>query len=146
MRRLAGMFGAALLIAFGAIAIIGRLGRSWESRVAVEGHSMEPTLSDGDWLLVDPDAYRHRAPRVAELVAARDPRDASRVIIKRVTAIEADGRLTLAGDHPAHAGDNVAIGPVDARAVLGRPWFRYWPTSRFGTVGSRDIWIRAPGA
>jgi nickel-type superoxide dismutase maturation protease len=139
LRRLFGMVGTALLFSLGAIAIIDRLGRSWEARVAVRGHSMEPNLFAGDWLLVNPDAYRHRAPRAGELVVARDPRNSSRVIVKRVAAIDADGRLTLAGDHPAHAGDNAAIGSVNARAVLGRPWFRYWPGSRFGPVGSRDL-------
>lgn len=135
MRRLAGMFGAALLFAFGAIAIVGRLGRSWESRVAVEGHSMEPTLLDGDWLLVDPAAHRRRAPRVGDLVVARDPRAAHRNLVKRVAAIGADGRLTLAGDHAAHAADGARIGTVEPAAILGRPWFRYWPVARLGRVG-----------
>lgn len=135
LRRLVGIFGAALLLAVGAIAIIDRLGRSWESRVAVEGHSMEPTLSAGDWLLVDPGAYRRRAPRVGELAVARDPRDASRVIVKRVAAIDTNSRLTLAGDHPAHANDAEQIGAVERAAVLGRPWFCYWPLTRFGPVG-----------
>ncbi len=134
MRRLGSMLGAALFFAFGAIAIIDRLGRSWESRVAVEGHSMEPTLFAGDWLLVDPGAYQRRPPRAGELAVARDPRSANRVIVKRVIASEADQRLTLAGDHPAHADDAERIGAVEQSAVLGRPWFRYWPPSRLGRV------------
>ena len=137
MCRLGSCLGAALLFAFGAIAFIDRLGRSWEARVAVEGHSMEPTLFAGDWLLVDPGAYRRRAPRVGELAVARDPRDSVRVLIKRVARIEAGGALILAGDHPAHADDGERIGRVDRAALLGRPWFRYWPTSRFGLIGAR---------
>jgi len=135
MRRLAGMFGAALLFAVAAIALIDRLGRSWESRVAVEGHSMDPTLLDGDWLLVDPDAHRRRAPKVGELVVARDPRVTQRMLVKRVVAIDGDGRLTLAGDHAAHAADGTRIGTVESAAILGRPWFRYWPLDRFGPIG-----------
>ncbi|MGI8927968.1 MAG: nickel-type superoxide dismutase maturation protease [Candidatus Limnocylindrales bacterium] len=134
MRRLVGICGAALLFALGAIAVSERLGRSWEARVGVEGHSMEPTLLEGDWLLVDPDAYGRRMPRVGELVVARDPRDPRRVIVKRVAAIDADDRMTLAGDHPAHANDAGHIGAVDQAQLLGRPWFRYWPPSRFAPV------------
>ncbi len=134
LRRLVGMFGAALFLALGSAAIIGRLGRSWESRVAVEGHSMEPTLFPGDWLLVDPDAYTRRAPRAGELVVARDPRDVTRVIVKRVIALLGDDRVTLAGDHPAHAADAVTVGAVARGGLLGRPWFRYWPDGRIGPV------------
>jgi nickel-type superoxide dismutase maturation protease len=135
MRRLGSFLGAALLLAFGAIAIIDRLGRSWESRVAVEGHSMQPTLLAGDWLLVDPGAYRRRTPRVGELCVARDPRNRDRVVVKRVATVDADGGLILVGDHPGHAGDEERIGKVDQAALLGRPWFRYWPMSRFGRIG-----------
>lgn len=134
VRRLVGMLGAALLVFLGAVAAIDRLGRSWEGRVAVQGHSMEPTLCSGDWLLVDPYAYVPRTPRVGELAVARDPRDPRRVIVKRVAAVGADERVALAGDHPAHADDATRIGAVDRSAILGRPWFRYWPLAGFGRI------------
>lgn len=134
MRRLAAMFGAALLSALGVILVIDRIGRSWESRVAVVGHSMEPTLRDGDWLLVDADAYRGRAPRAGELVVARDPRDPRRVLVKRTVSVALDGRVSITGDHVAHAEDRTRIGPVDTSAVIGRPWFRYWPADRVGKI------------
>jgi nickel-type superoxide dismutase maturation protease len=135
LRRLASMFGAALLVSVGIVAVVGRLGRDFEARVAVRGHSMEPTLVDGDWLLVDPDIYRGRAPKVGEIVVARDPRESNRVIVKRVAGVASDGAVTLTGDHPAHDADGSAIGAVSPAAILGRAWFRYWPTSRFGRVG-----------
>ncbi|MEX2546376.1 MAG: S26 family signal peptidase [Chloroflexota bacterium] len=134
MRRLFGVFAAALVFSLGAVAVIGRIGRDWEARVSVRGHSMEPTLDDGDWLLVNPAAFRRRAPRTGELVVARDPHDARRVLVKRVAAIGTDGSLTLAGDHPAHADDGSAIGAVAADLVIGQPWFRYWPTERIGKI------------
>jgi nickel-type superoxide dismutase maturation protease len=134
MRRLVTTFGTALLFSFGTVAVIGRVAKSWEARIAVRGHSMEPTLLDGDWLLVDPDAFARRAPRVGQLVVARDPREAARVVVKRVAAVDSAGSLTLAGDHPAHADDGESIGALPASALLGRPWFRYWPRSRFGPI------------
>ncbi len=112
-----------------------RLLRSWRSRVAVAGHSMEPTLHDGDWLLVDPDAYRHLPPRVGDLVVAPDPRVSERLLVKRVARIEVDGALALAGDHPAHSRLDVEqIPPLSGDKLLGRPWFRYWPLPRIGRI------------
>jgi signal peptidase I len=136
LRRLVATIGTALLASLGIAAVIGRLGRDWEARVAVRGHSMEPTLRDGDWLLVDPGAYAHRVPRRGELVVVRDARHRERVLVKRVAAVDGTGAsLTIGGDHPAHAEDSVAIGAVESEAVLGRPWFRYWPSDRMGRIG-----------
>jgi hypothetical protein len=108
-----------------------RLLRSWRHRVAVSGHSMEPTLRDGDWLLVDPDAV----PVVGQLVVARDPRSRERLIVKRVVAAGVGG-IRVAGDHPAHADEALEIGGLEAGSVVGRPWLRYWPLRRIGWVGS----------
>ncbi len=134
MRRLLGVFAPALVVSVLAVALAGRIGRDWEARVCVRGHSMEPTLDNGDWLLVNPAAFTRRTPRTGELVVVRDPRDARRVMVKRVAAIGTDGSLTLAGDHPAHADDGSAIGAVAADLVIGQPWFRYWPTERIGKI------------
>jgi nickel-type superoxide dismutase maturation protease len=96
---------------------------------------MAPTLRSGDWLLVDPMAYRGRTPRVGELVVAPDPRDRSRLLVKRVSAVDRAGRITLAGDNAAASTDPRAFGPIAAPAITGRPWFRYWPPARIGPVG-----------
>jgi phage repressor protein C with HTH and peptisase S24 domain len=89
---------------------------------------MEPTLRDGDWLLVDTAA----TPGVGQLIVARDPRAPGRLIVKRVASAD-DGALILASDHAAHAGE--AIGPVARETVIGRPRLRYWPPRRYGRVG-----------
>jgi signal peptidase I len=110
-----------------------RLLRSWRRRVAVGGHSMAPTLRDGDWLLVDPDAYQRRWPAIGDLVVAADPRAPDRLLVKRVAHVDPDGRLTLAGDHPAHLeADPGELPAVSSSALHGRPWFRYWPPHRAG--------------
>ena len=134
-RRVFAQFVGALVVSLGAIAVVARLGRDWESRVVVSGHSMEPTLLDGDWLLVDAGAYAQRAPRPGELVVTRDPRDASRLLVKRVVGL-AGRSLQVGGDHPAHGADPTDIGVVAQTEVIGRPWFRYWPLARFGPVGA----------
>jgi signal peptidase I len=137
MRRPGRLLGAALSVLAGAVAApaILRIAWSWPYRVAVSGHSMEPTLRDGDWLLVDPDAYRYLSPRPGELVVVHDPRAEGRVIVKRVAPTGAgEAGFRVVGDHPAHTGDTEAVGSLLPSAVIGRPWLRYWPLERIGPV------------
>jgi nickel-type superoxide dismutase maturation protease len=112
-----------------------RLIRSWGSRVAVEGESMRPTLEPGDWLLVDPDAYADAPPAVDDLVLVPDPRQPSRLLVKRVTEAHDRGReLFVNGDAPHASTDSRAFGSVSTSTVEGRPWFRYWPLGRVGRI------------
>ena len=110
------------------------LGRSWRARVAVVGSSMEPTLTPGDWLLVDPRAYRRRTPRPGQLVVAPDPRQPTRDLVKRIAALDLDGRLLLAGDASDASTDSRTFGAIEPASVRGRPWFRVRPLARFGRI------------
>lgn len=123
MRRFGLLLGAALVCAVPIFVVSRRL-----SRVAVSGHSMEPALRDGDWLIVDHGA----TGRVGNIVVAVDPRENHRVIIKRVKSTGTDSRLTLESDHPAHAGEE--IGPVGPSDIVGRARMRYWPPKRAGRL------------
>ena len=114
--------------------MIGRLARSWAARVAVVGESMAPTLLGGDWLLADPEAYRDRDPVVGDLVLHPDPREPRRLLVKRVSRIDPDGRLHVAGEAAAASTDSRTFGVVDPGTVTGQPWFRYWPLRRVGRV------------
>ena len=95
---------------------------------------MEPGLWSGDWVLVDPDAYANRAPGAGDLVLAPDPREPSRLLVKRVAMVDPDGWLRLAGDAPDASTDSRAFGSVDPATVKGRPWLRYWPPRRIGRL------------
>ncbi len=112
---------------------MGRLLRSWHGRIAVLGGSMAPTLQPGDWLLADPDAYLDTSPVPGDLVLVADPREPSRLLIKRVGEVHGD-ELFVVGDEAAASTDSRAFGPVAVTAVEGRPWFRYWPPRRLGRV------------
>ncbi len=112
----------------------GRIVRSWPHRVAVDGRSMVPTLSPGDWLLVDPLAYRDRGPAVGDIVVAPDPREPGRLLVKRVGGVATDGSLELRGDAPDASTDSRAFGPLPPSAVTGRAWARYWPLTRMGRL------------
>jgi nickel-type superoxide dismutase maturation protease len=115
--------------------MLGRLIRSWRARVAVEGTSMRPTLEPGDWLLVDPDAFRERQPGVGELVLLPDPREPACLLVKRVTGLDERGCLLVSGDWPEGSTDSRVFGAVDPATLEGQPWFRYWPLGRFGRIG-----------
>ena len=69
----------------------------------VHGPSMEPTLVDGERLLVFKLAYKLGKPKRGDVVVLRYPLDPSRDYIKRVVAVEGDtvelrlGRLYVNG-------------------------------------------------
>ena len=96
-------------------------------RLEVVGHSMHPTLEEGDRVLV----VRSGRARAGDLVVVPDPRRPDRLVVKRVMVASAAG-LTVRGDNPAASTDSRAIGPVPAATVRGRVVYRYGPPERRG--------------
>ena len=79
----------------------------------VRGRSMQPTLYDGDRLLL-----RHGAiPRAGQLVVVRLPDGV--VAVKRATSHDADG-WWVERDNPVEGVDSWQAGPVAPDDVLGR--------------------------
>ena len=79
---------------------------------------MRPTLSPGDFVLVDPSAFRDKLPTSGELIVAQHPyRD--QVIIKRVFEVVEDG-VSLRGDNPDASSDSRNFGRVRFTAIIGR--------------------------
>ncbi|HET7560304.1 MAG TPA: signal peptidase I [Limnochordia bacterium] len=56
----------------------------------VDGPSMEPTLHNGERLLVDKLTYRFRAPERGEIIIFRYPADPSRRFVNRVIGVPVD--------------------------------------------------------
>lgn len=73
---------------------------------------MDPTLVDGELILVDPGA----SVREGDIVVAGHPTKAID-IVKTVTDIADDGSVTLWSPQGAHSG---SFGPVSGDAVRGR--------------------------
>ncbi len=96
-------------------------------RVEVVGDSMRPTLEPGDRLVI----ARTRRIRRGDLVAVDDPRQARRIVVKRVADVSPAG-LTVLGDNPAASTDSRVFGPVAPASVRGRVVYRYHPASRRG--------------
>jgi signal peptidase I len=115
----------------------------------VEGPSMEPTLEDGDRVLVDLWTLRGRLPLPGDVVVFRGPGDED--LVKRVarepypggnpypvSRLAADSPLEpafiLLGDNPDRSLDSRAFGRVPRHRVRGRVVWRYWPLSRWGSI------------
>lgn len=129
-RPLFGVLG--LLTGLGAaLALLGRL-----DVVEVVGGSMAPTLLPGDRLLVESLTYRRRPPRSGEVVIARDPREPSRELIKRVAGVSGS-LLDLRGDAPSTSTDSRSFGAIAVRDVRWRVAARYWPPTRIGRMDAR---------
>jgi inner membrane protease subunit 1 len=105
-------------------------------RVAVDGNSMEPTLLDGDRLLVLSRSWGPPARlAVGDIVAVPDPRLTGRVLVKRVASIDrAERTVVVLGDAPDASTDSRHFGPVPVASVLGRVIHRYGPPGRSGPV------------
>lgn len=53
----------------------------------VKGASMEPSFSDGDYVLIDELSYNFRDPQRGEVIIFRSPQDRSQFFIKRVIGL-----------------------------------------------------------
>ncbi len=84
-------------------------------RIKVAGHSMTPTLRDGQFVLVD----SGRMPSVGELVVAEHPAEPGRLVVKRVGALVGDSSFELVSDNPEAGTDSRTWGPVLAENVRG---------------------------
>jgi len=115
----------------------------------VLGPSMEPTLRDGDRVLVDLRTLRGRLPRPGDIVVVSWPGDEN--LVKRVarephpgsdpypaSPLATDSQLEPAfvvlGDNPDQSRDSRVFGRVPLHRVRGRVFWRYWPPSRWGSI------------
>lgn len=94
-------------------------------RLEVVGDSMTPAFEPGDRLL----AVRLGRIRQGDVVAVRDPRHETRLIVKRVAWVSGQV-LELRGDNDAASTDSRSFGPVPRSAVTGRVVYRYAPPGR----------------
>jgi len=96
-------------------------------RYEVSGDSMAPTLAAGDCLVVDRKAFATRLPRPGEVIVARDPREPTRELVKRVRDVEPGIGAWLEGDDGSASTDSRTFGYVPMDLVVGRVRLRYWP-------------------
>jgi nickel-type superoxide dismutase maturation protease len=104
---------------------------AWDrsQRTAVAGDSMVPALQPGDRLVV----WRTKRFRPGDVVAAGDPRDPGRTVLKRAGAV-GPGWIFLVGDNEMHSTDSRHFGPVPLSLVRGKALYRYAPPGRAGRL------------
>ena len=115
----------------------------------VSGPSMEPTLQDGDRVIVDLWSLRSRLPRTGDVVVLTGPGDVD--LVKRIarepypgvnpypaavlaTESPLEPSFVVLGDNAAESQDSRAFGRVPRHRVRGRVAWRYWPLSRAGRI------------
>ena len=115
----------------------------------VLGPSMEPTLREGDRVLVDLWTLRRRLPRTGDIVVVSGPGDED--LVKRIAREPYPGKdaypdSTLAkdsplestfvvlGDNPERSLDSRSFGRIPRHRIRGRVVWRYWPLSRRGSI------------
>ena len=97
-------------------------------RVVVAGSSMEPTLFDGDRLLV----RWGGAPRPGQVVVVEWMGRPGILLVKRVIRQEGAG-WWIEGDGESRGNDSRAFGPISPGEVLGTVLFRYQRSKRSRT-------------
>jgi len=117
----------------------------WLRPFGVKGNSMEPTLKQGDAIIVDTLSIKFIPPRRGELLVFRNPHkykdgDAIQVDVKRVIGLPGEtvegmylGPLDyfVMGDNRAVSTDSRQFGAVQPENFVGRPILRISPLSRF---------------
>ena len=105
---------------------------------------MEPTLMEGDRLLIVKPGGPWRRPRAGDIVVLNDPRatehrrgwapgrrDRAPAFVKRLARVHSDG-VELAGDNRSASTDSRMFGKVALGALAGRAVYRYAPPDRVG--------------
>lgn len=98
----------------------------WQRR-RVNGRSMQPTLPEGTTVVLDTAAYRHTPPQIGDIVLAQHPFEPDNKMIKRITAVNEDGRYVLQGDNPHSlaTSDSRSFGTLRLDQILGKITHRF---------------------
>jgi nickel-type superoxide dismutase maturation protease len=93
---------------------------------------MVPTLQPGDRLVV----WRTKRFRPGDIVAAADPRQPTRTVLKRAATVGSEW-IFLVGDNEVRSTDSRHFGPVALGLVRGKAVYRYAPQARAGRLQPR---------
>jgi len=84
----------------------------------ITGDSMEPTLSSGQFVLVEKVSLRFRDPQVSEVIVFKAPVGGE--LIKRVIRKVDQNGYWVEGDNKLRSTDSREFGPITKQAIVGR--------------------------
>jgi len=82
----------------------------------VSGDSMLPTLKDGEAVMI----VATKSIKPGDVVLADHPYKTSVKMVKRVHAIDDEGRYSLTGDNPAESTDSRTFGSLSLEYIQGK--------------------------
>lgn len=86
------------------------------SRFIVSGHSMEPTLQQGQNVLVSSIPYFFSKPKVGDIVSFKKT---GKVFIKRISGIDED-KYFVSGDNKKDSMDSRRFGWILKKDIIGK--------------------------
>jgi nickel-type superoxide dismutase maturation protease len=88
----------------------------YRHKYVCEGKSMNPTLKDGEVVLVD----REAEIKVGDIVVAKHPLEQNSEVVKRVERINEKGHYFLVGDNLENSTDSRHYGAVTKEYIKGK--------------------------
>lgn len=97
------------------------------SRFRIVGHSMEPTLIDGNFALISNIPYLFVKPKVGNIIAFKVE---SKIFIKRIAKVNGE-KYFVKGDNERDSLDSVKFGWIDKKEIIGKVIFKISNYSNF---------------
>uniref|UniRef100_A0A0B6ZG40 Peptidase S26 domain-containing protein n=1 Tax=Arion vulgaris TaxID=1028688 RepID=A0A0B6ZG40_9EUPU len=112
-----------------------------------EDVSMEPTIQDGDFVLICPFYVNFVLLQKGDIVFCKSPKNPRTIICKRLVAMEGDtvfnndkgyeeyvgkGHVWLEGDNKEASIDSRLFGALPYGLLISKVTIRLWPLNRFG--------------
>ena len=79
---------------------------------------MEPTLKDGEVVLVNRLSYLYQSPQKGDIVACKNPND-GKILIKRIDRVE-ESKYFVVGDNAKDSRDSRGFGMIDKNKIIGK--------------------------
>jgi len=95
------------------------------SRYKVVGHSMEPTLKDGDTLWVNRLSYLFSSPKLDDIVTIQLQGQRGKVLLKKIKKVTKDSKYFVEGLNKTDSYDSRHFGPIDKNKILGKVIKKY---------------------
>ena len=90
----------------------------------VSQRSMEPTLNEGDLLLVSVIHYKFFKPKAGDVVVLVSPE--GKLVVKRIEKIN-EGKIFVVGDNQMESLDSRVWGYIDQKKIVGKVILKLYP-------------------